>query len=209
MLVAGDSQAQLFGDSVVIRAADGGRLATVEVDSRVATGLARPDNFNWPNHLAAELEEHDYEAVVLMMGANDLQDMRALDGSRLVEGTEAWFDEYERRVRVTLELLEAPHRHVYWVLQLPLSNEDNDLVRRLNAAVDDAVATFTGNASTIDGYGLFSDDAGNYQAFLETDTGEVKRVRSEDGIHLDRAGAAWLSRVAYAELVDEWGLAPQ
>ena len=44
------------------------------LDGQVTTGLTRPDYYNWPAELQADLPKYSPQVVVVMMGANDPQD---------------------------------------------------------------------------------------------------------------------------------------
>ena len=90
--VAGDSQATYLGQAIASES--GVRSLEVELDDRISTGLARPDYFDWPAQWTNQMVELDPEVVVLFIGANDHQDMVDAAGQRLIEGSEAWRDEW-------------------------------------------------------------------------------------------------------------------
>ena len=122
--VAGDSQAEYLGQAIATESGD--RALEVEVEDRISTSLARPDYFNWPAEIAATRDRLDPELVVLFIGANDHQDMADADGNRLVEGTPEWQAEWADRLELSLDLLEADHRHVLWVTQPPMRDSEVD-----------------------------------------------------------------------------------
>lgn len=186
---------QVFGQSLVgfVGETD---LITSELDYRISTGLTRPDYFNWPAHLAAELERLDPEAVVIMFGANDAQGLETDDGQVFGVLTEGWIEEYQRRVAGTMDLLRDPdgERIVYWVGQpIMRSAGFSERMAGLNAIYREEADTRPW-VRYVDSYSLFADDAGQYEAFLPGVDGQVQDLRQGDGIHLSRAGGDLLAR---------------
>ena len=107
--VAGDSLAQVPGDALL--APRRGASTCCPVESRLSTGLARPDLYNWYtrfNQVIAAVKPH---VAVLSFGADDAHDfMAGVPGGRSVGtfGSPAWIAEYRRRVEgVTRELNAA------------------------------------------------------------------------------------------------------
>src|SRR4249920_1510353 len=70
--IAGDSLVIVPGESL-LRATAGNRAIerTGDVDGRIASGLERPDVFNWFTHLQKVMKTERPRAVVLMFGGND------------------------------------------------------------------------------------------------------------------------------------------
>lgn len=191
--VGGDSMSQVFGESLV---ADIGEtdLMTSTLDYRISTGLTRPDYFNWPAHLATEMDRLDVEAVVIMFGANDAQGLETDDGEVFEVLTDGWSAEYRRRVAGTMDLLQAEGRVVYWVGQ---PNMRSGGFARNMAGLNEIYRSEAESrpwVRYVDSYELFSNDAGSYEAFLPGLDGRVQDLRQDDGIHLSRAGGDLLSR---------------
>lgn len=197
--VAGDSQATYLGQAITTEG--GNRSFTVEIEDRISTSLARPDYFNWPAELAAVVEDRDPEAVVFFLGANDHQDM-ALDGERLVEGTPEWEEEWRHRLEVTLDLLAAPHRHVFWVTQPPMRDgrldAGIDQINSLAAEVIEARPFVT----PIDIHELFGGSGGFSERV--THDGQDLRARVDDGVHLTRDASSWVADLVFVAMDDVW-----
>jgi hypothetical protein len=70
--IAGDSLVVVPGESV-LREVAGNRAidAADAIDGRIASGLERPDVFNWFTHVREQMDERKPHAVVLMFGGND------------------------------------------------------------------------------------------------------------------------------------------
>jgi len=200
VFVGGDSQAEYLGQAVTTESA---LDLAVEVQHEISTSLARPDYFNWPARLAEVVGEQDPEAVVLFIGANDHQDMADAEGTRLVEGSEAWQVEWSRRLAITFDLLEAEDRQVFWVTQPPMRDggldDGIDVINELAAAVI-AERDFV---TAIDIWPLFGGAAG-FSERVVGPSGEDTRARIDDGVHLTRAAASWVADIVFDELGRYW-----
>ncbi|MGY6501660.1 MAG: SGNH/GDSL hydrolase family protein [Acidimicrobiales bacterium] len=191
--VGGDSMSQVFGQSLVAFVGETD-LMTSTLDYRISTGLTRPDYFNWPAHLATEMDRLDPEAVVIMFGANDAQGLETDDGQVFQLLTDGWTAEYRRRVAGTMDLLRADGRVVYWVGQ-PNMRSGNFAANM--AGLNEIYRSEAESRPWIryvDSYALFSNDAGSYEAFLPGLDGRVQDLRQGDGIHLSRPGGDLLAR---------------
>lgn len=200
--VAGDSQAEYPGQALTNRSVNGKLSYEVSADSRIATGLARPDYFNWP----AELQnvDDDVEAVVLFFGGNDFQDME-LSGERLVRGTNEWFVEYQRRVEITLDVLKASDRQVFWVAPPPVrDSETSAAVVAINEGVRSA-ANERDWVTVIAADERFAPD-GAFLPYLPDDAGVETRVRSGDGVHFTAKGASWVADMIVEEIGKYWAV---
>ena len=80
ILMAGDSVLRDFSESMLRLTAGDARFA-VEAHYEIATGLTRPDAYNWPAALADDVERVDPEVVVVMFGGNDGQGIVEPDGT--------------------------------------------------------------------------------------------------------------------------------
>ena len=193
VLVVGDSIATDLGHALA-------ELAPPElhvvVDAHPATGLSRPDYFDWPARLAVDLRVHDPDLVVVMLGVNDAQPFLE-DAVPLQTGTSAWEAAYAMRVDHFMQLASSGARRVLW-LGLPVMRDDafSELMSRLNAiyaarAAEHAAVRYFAT------WPLFADGRGRYAAFLPDETGTLVSLRQTDGIHFSVAGA---DRLAVAVL---------
>ena len=203
--VAGDSQATYLGQAIASER--GVRALEVELDDRISTGLARPDYFDWPTQWATQMVELDPEVVVLFIGANDHQDMVDAAGQRLIEGSEAWRDEWRARMIAALDILTTDNRVVYWVTQPPMRDADLDTgVRVINEEADEVLSARDG-VTAIDIWELFGGD-GPYQDRLAGPDGNTITARISDGVHLSRPAASWVADLIFAELDARFDFAP-
>ncbi len=204
VFLAGDSQMEFLSQAVSTES--GPRALQVDVEFHISTGLARPDYFNWPAELVAILDKSDPEAVVLFMGANDHQDMADVDGNRIVRDTPEWEAEWSRRLEVTLDLLRAPGRQVFWVTQPPMRDADlNAAVSRMNelaAAVIDARDFVT----AVDIWPMFGGERG-FSTRVASPDGDITSARVNDGVHLNRTAASWVADLIFADFDRVWDFA--
>jgi hypothetical protein len=164
------------------------------VDYHVASGLSRPDFFNWPAQLDAQMKERDPDVVVFMVGSNDDQSLAAPDGNTYRDFTEGWRFEYSRRAAAVMDQVIATNRVVVWVGVPIISNAARSEGYRLMNSLVKTQADARADAYFIDPFEMFSDGAGNYQQYLPDENGTVVKMRANDGIHFERAGGDRLAR---------------
>jgi hypothetical protein len=185
ILVLGDFVAGGLGEGLNVAFAEN---AEVIITSRTngSSGLVRDDYFDWPGRIAGVLEEEQPDIVILMIGANDRQQM-VVDGRREEPRSEAWMNEYESRVRKLATAVREHEAHLVWVGTVPFRFRNmtsdmiafNDLYRR--------VAEETGG-EYVDVWGGFVDEDGNFTSHGPDMNGQPAQLRAEDGINITRAG---------------------
>jgi uncharacterized protein len=200
LLVVGDSDAGTFGPYLEQLMDDIGVVES-EVDYKVSSGLSRPDFFDWPEHVQAELPEVDPDIVVVTFGGNDAQGMATVDGefpadwADPVGGRATWFPEYRRRAGEFADLLLTdPDRTVIWV---GIPNDNNPEVTERMAVQDQAVRAALRKRPRVifvDTWKRFSGRDGNWAEYVvDPRDGQGKDVRAEDGFHLNENGAEILA----------------
>ena len=161
--VAGDSLVITPGYAIV-RAAGGSPVieSVGGVDGHVATGLTRPDVFNWFQQIATRVKELRPKVVVLNFGGNDDKGyMTGLpEGSSIGDfGSPSWSAEYLRRVRVVMDTVNRAGGLVVWIgLPITRSTEQTQRFDTLNAIVQKEAKRRPGKAIFIDTYTMFAGD---------------------------------------------------
>lgn len=196
--VAGDSLSAEFGKSLYRLAGETGEMTPLDVvDFHVATGLARPDKFNWPAEIDAKVKALDPEVVVLMLGSNDDQTIQSPDGVNHSFGTDGWQLEYRRRIGAVMDQIIAGGRYVVYVGAPIMENSGrNPRYQLINSLITAEANARTGRAWYVDSYSLFQNADGGYSQYLPGDDGRLVEMRTGDGIHFQRAGADRLARSA-------------
>lgn len=210
LYVGGDSMADGLA-TTLSRLAGGTRLFVVTDDGRVSTGLSRPDFFNWPEHLARDIDDRDGlhpDVAVLLFGANDLQNIPLPTGAYVV-GTQEWLDEYRRRVGGTMDLMRSgdDDRMTFWLGMPPMgpgSSIDNTTVEQVNHIVWSEAQTRPW-VTYVDTWSYFVGPDGGFADELAYADGQLRDSRSGDDIHMEQVGyerMAWAVMDHIAEVVD-------
>jgi hypothetical protein len=204
LFITGDSMIEFWG-SKLINAADDKGAVKGKVDVRYGTGLVRPDFFDWQAHAPKVMAEQDPEAVMLMMGGNDGQNIKLASGQILQAASAEWQAEYQRRAASLMAALSSGGRRVYWVgMPIPKSSKLRPRFESANAA---AAAAAAANPAVrfVDIWSLFAKN-GAYADYLPDASGRPVLVRARDGIHLSRDGAARLTAHLLPIVDGEWKL---
>jgi uncharacterized protein len=199
--VAGDSLSFEYGLAMGRLAADDPEIEMLgAVDYHVASGISRPDFFNWPAQLDAQMKARDPDVVVFMVGSNDDQSLAAPDGHTYRDYTRGWKFEYSRRAAAVMDQVAATGRVIVWV-GVPIVHDANRSAgyRLMNQLVK-TQAEARPDAYFVDSYPLFDDKDGNYQQYLPNASGQLVKMRANDGVHLERAGGDRLARATQRAL---------
>lgn len=191
--VGGDSMAQVFGQSLVA-AAEATGVVDPTLHYEMASGLTRPDYYDWPRALAADVDEADPEVVVVVFGVNDAQGIVLADGSPIQQVADpAWAVEYRRRVGTVMDQLRAEDRMIVWVGQPPMREPDYGARLAIVNEAFRAEAAARPWVTYVDPAGVLGDQAGAYTEVLPDTAGAPADVRQDDGIHLTTPGGDLLA----------------
>jgi hypothetical protein len=190
--IAGDSLVVVPGESLLRAVADNRAIArTSEVDGHIASGLERPDVFNWFTHVREVMEgKKPPRAVVLMLGGND--DHGFMTG--LPEGVEVttfgsstWQREYRRRVAAIMDTVTRRGAFLVWI-GLPISSDEGQTRRfdAINAIVQSEAERRKGRVAYLDTYFFFAGDDGGYAQYVSDSAGKLVKMRADDGVHFER-----------------------
>lgn len=203
--VAGDSLVITPGRSIVRASGASPVLESVgDVDGLVATGLTRPDVFNWFAEIRKRLTELRPAVVILGLGAND--DKAYMTGlpeavSIVDFGDAAWLKEYARRVGGLMDIVARAGAHSIWI-GLPQTDSAQQTQRfdTVNSVIAREARKRPATATYIDTYTLFASDTGGYTQFLPDGAGGEVKVRANDGVHFERTGGDMIARVVLKAL---------
>ena len=181
--VAGDSLAQIPGDALE---RVGGAVDVVGVESRLSTGLARTDLYNWFSRVQRVPEELRPNVAVFSFGADDAHDY--MGGAHVGPfGSASWVAEYRRRVDGVTRELNAAGIYVVW-LGLPIP--DGPGFRRsfpvVNRILEGVARAHRHGATYVDTWHLLDDFHGRYTAYLRVH-GKLTLMRLPDGVHYTEA----------------------
>jgi hypothetical protein len=188
--IAGDSLVIVPGESL-LRAVAGNRAVAAEsVDGRIASGLERPDVFNWFTRIREVMENDKPRAVVLMFGGNDDHGfMTGIPEGREVGtfGSPSWRAEYRRRVASVMDTVTRNGAYLVWI-GLPISRDSDQTLRFdvINSILQTEAAERKRRVSYLDTYFFFAGENGGFAQYIEDATGKLVKMRADDGVHFER-----------------------
>ncbi len=202
--VVGDSLVITPGYAVVRAAGASSVMRGIGVDGRVATGLTRPDVYNWFTAIRDQLRTLKPNVVVLGFGGNDDKSyMTGLPENVTIGefGGSSWRREYRRRVGALFDLIARAGAHAVWI-GLPQTESSEQTVRFdvVNAAVVAEANERPKTVTFIDTYTMFAGDDGGYTQYLPGGSGQLQKVRAGDGVHFERAGGDIIARAVLKSL---------
>jgi hypothetical protein len=189
--IAGDSLVIVPGESLLRAVAGNGAVdAANAIDGRIASGLERPDVFNWFTHVREVMEKDKPRAVVLMFGGNDDHGfMTGIPEGHEVGtfGSPTWRAEYRRRVASVMDTVTRNGAYLVW-LGLPITSDAAQTLRFdvINSIVQTEASKRAGRVSYLDTYFFFAGEDGGYAQYIEDPTGKLVKMRADDGVHFER-----------------------
>ena len=190
VLVIGDFMASGLAEGLEIafEMSPGVRIVSAANGS---SGLVRDDFYNWQEQIPVLIAEHKPSAVVIMLGANDRQQMVVGDKREPVRSTD-WTKEYTTRVTTVAGAVSAANIPLVWVGMVPFKSQSassdiiafNDLYRSATEAV---------KGEFVDVWDGFVDENGGFVTRGPDINGQVARLRTGDGINVGKAGKRLLA----------------
>src|SRR6185436_5821235 len=162
------------------------------------SGIARPEVYDWTESLPKIMEGKDFHAVVVLLGANDRQAIREGD-FRLVFNTPEWTAAYEAKIDELLDVLNSAGVKVFWVSIPPMGDAKYDADMQILAALQKREVQSKGQIY-VDLRGAFLGPDGNYTDKGPDDTGEVRKLRSRDGVTFFKQGNNRFGQLLLAEI---------
>jgi hypothetical protein len=197
--VAGDSLVVVPGQSIVRAAGAAPVIDPVGgIDGRVATGLERPDVFNWFRHIPEQLDRLKPNVVVVGFGGNDDHGyMTGLPDGVTVDGFDSasWRKQYGRRAGGLMDAIARKGAYVVWI-GLPITRDEAQTRRfdAINAVVAAEARKRPTRVIYVDTYTTFASDTGGYTEYLDDPSGRLIKVRAADGVHFEREGGDMIAR---------------
>jgi uncharacterized protein len=208
--VAGDSLASVPGQSLERATGSSGAVDVVSVESRLATGLGRPEIFNWFERIGGAVAELRPNVAVLSFGADDDHDfMSGVPAGKTLGplGSPSWIAEYRRRAAGVQEELTRAGVYVVW-LGLPITRGEgwNRPFRTINKILKGVAAASPDHAYFLGTYTLFQDSHGHYAEYLPNAQGQLVKMRSGDGVHYEAPAGDLIARLVLHRLNQKFDL---
>ena len=161
-----------------------------------SSGLRFPGYYNWPENLAAQLEENpDVRLIIVLLGANDPQDTPnpANPKHYMHFGTPEWEAYYRGEIRKILQTAAARGAKTLWIgPPLMKAPKYSKKITYLDGLIADEVEKAQQHYQNTNR--LFAKADGSYTAFLPDERGKPVAVRKGDGIHFTGPGEKILTR---------------
>ncbi len=192
MWIAGDSLVVVPGESLLREIAGNRAITAVDgIDGRIASGLERPDVFNWFTRVEEVMRKEKPRAVVVMFGGNDDHGfMTGLPEGHEVGsfGSPSWREEYRRRVAVIMDTATSKGAFVVWI-GLPISRDTEQTLRYdvINTIAQMEAEERKGRVAYLDTYFFFAGEDGGFAQYIEDSSGKLVKMRADDGVHFERA----------------------
>lgn len=185
ILLIGDSIMAGIGPSIkkeIIDRIDG----SVSLHAQVATGLARPDVFDWQQELEILLSGEKFDTVIMMLGTNDNQDFFE-QGNILSYGTPDWVKAYNTRLANLMHTACTQSKQAIWMSLPPMRSESfNRKVIRINNWAKRQSKKYP-CMTYLDIDRVIGDSDGNFTSYQKIGDG-MEKVRMVDGIHVTPSG---------------------
>ena len=205
--VAGDSLAQVPGQA--LERVTNPAVKVVGVESRLSTGLARPDLYNWFTRVQEVPAQLAPKVVVFSFGADDAHDFMAgvPDGRRVgLLGSPSWNAEYRRRVDGVTRELNAGGIYVVWLgLPIPDGPGFKKSFPIINGILESVAAAHPKGAAFVDTWHILDDAHGRFAPYLRVH-GKLTLMRLPDGVHYTAAAGDLIAARVVKQLGDVYRL---
>jgi uncharacterized protein len=208
VLILGDSLAATGFGALLERRLGAHPSIKAHRKGKSASGLARPDFFDWFREGKRQVELRNPDLVIVIMGGNDGQDLtrRKKGDKRVSWKDEAWSEAYRERMDAFLETIAAPDRTVLWLglptMGLKSFERKLELIRAIQKEAVEASGGIyldtTPFVSTEDGEMLTHAQVGG--------KGKPRELRADDRIHFTMSGSEYFAERVYPEVLRVLGM---
>lgn len=191
VLILGDSIMMTVGpvlkDIVTTRMS-----GTAIVRAKLATGLARPDIFDWNNEVQSFVQKSKFDLIVMMLGTNDSQDF-VESGKIMYYGSTDWVGAYNRRLLTVMKSACEVSDKVVWFGLPPMKSANFERkAYRINGWAKKQAA-LSGCVDFVSTEKILGDENGKFTSYAKI--GEhMEKIRMVDGIHVTKKGGLAVSQ---------------
>jgi uncharacterized protein len=163
-----------------------------------SSGLSRSEFYDWPNAIQKIVADKPVDAVVILVGANDRQDIR--DGnSRYPFKSPDWVKGYQGSVDRMLAAVKAANATAVWVSIPPMADPAFDAdMHYLSDIHAKQVTAQSGYFVDVRKYFLAAD--GSYTDRGPDENGVERKLRARDGIAFFKQGNNRFGQLVMAEI---------
>lgn len=191
VLVLGDNLAEWLAFGIERAFEDVPEIGVTD-RTRLSSGLVRTEFHDWQRQIPDILaRETKVDFIVMMIGSNDRQPIR-VERESFEPRSERWRELYVQRVDAVMQALKARGVPVYWVGVPPLRGQRASAdMAYLNEIYKERAAR--NGVTFVDVWNGFVDEQGQYSQFGPDFAGQIRRLRTADGVHFTQAGARKLA----------------
>ena len=204
VLVIGDAMAGGLGAGMARVAAGDGNVQVINRFNE-SSAITRPDVYDWAAAIPKIMDGKEFNAVVVLIGLNDRQDIRS-DAGRLKFNTPEWIAAYLANTDAIAAALAAQNVKVFWLGEPPMGDAAYDADMKAVTALQKSRVVAKG-LTFIDTRPQLSNPDGSYMEFGPDDTGEVKKLRQRDGVTFLKQGNSKFGQIVLAA-IKSGGVAP-
>lgn len=209
VLILGDSLAATGFGALLERKLDERSDVVCYRKGKSASGLARPDFFDWMDQAKRQIEFRQPDLVVVIMGGNDGQDLTRSSGKgkRVHWGDDDWAAAYRDRMDRFLVEVSASQRKVLW-LGLPtmgLSSLEAKLVT-IREIQKEAVEALDSEARYVETAPFVTAEDGKLLKEARVGGKKPQKLRADDRIHFTMSGSEYLADQVLPEVLLSLGL---
>jgi uncharacterized protein len=176
-----------------------------------STGLSRPDYYNWPAALQSFMAQYHPDIVIVMLGGNDPQALRTLNGQVIPfgRGDRRWPQTYRERVGQFMDIASEGKTYVAWIGMPIMGVEAYSRNIRSLDDIYEAQAAAHPNVLYLDTWNLFADADGHYADYLPDRSGNLHLMRASDKIHFSSDGNQRMIHALIQTMKYRWKLSPR
>lgn len=197
ILVVGDNLAGGLGAGMSRMVQDDLRYEIINRFNE-SSGLARTEVYDWPNAIEKIVSEKPINAVVVLVGVNDRQDIRDATGRFAFKSAE-WVKGYEANIGRLLNTVNAAKAKIFWVSIPPMADAGFDTDMRYLADIQ-AKGVAAAGGHFVDVRPSFVGPDGRYTDRGPDDTGAERKLRSRDGVTFFKQGNNRFGQLVMAEI---------
>ncbi len=210
VLILGDSLIATGFGALLEKQLDAHPQVTAYRRGKSASGLARPDFFDWMAEGKRQVDLRKPDLVIAVMGGNDGQDLtrrKKSEGRRVPWKHDDWAASYRGRMDSFLAQVSAPGREVLWLglptMGLRSLEKKLQLIRGIQKEAVDAHegATYVDTAPFVS-----TEDGGMLTHAVVGTRKKRQAIRADDKIHFTMAGSQYFADAVYPAVLDALGL---
>lgn len=151
-----------------------------------SSGLARTEVYDWPSAVSKILKSSNFDAIVVLLGANDRQPIRVGD-VKVEFGAPEWQEAYKAKVDELMTRAADGGAKVYWLTLPVMAAGEFEADIQVIAGLQRERAVLAG-ATLVDIRTPLAKPDGSFMSGDIDAKGKQRRLRTKDGIGFSRQG---------------------